>query len=91
MAFADLLGVGLPEARLEEMFQAVRRWRILHRRDGRKLARVMRAAYMNRLDAVTLAKVEREWGFEVRRLLEAARVGVVDEVVLPGSHNDAAD
>ena len=91
MAFAELLGVGLPESRLEEMFQAVRRWRTLHRRDGRKLARVMRAAYMNRLDAVTLAKVEREWGFEVRRLLEAARVGVVDEIILPGGHSDVAD
>ena len=90
-AFAEVLGVGLPEPRLEEMFQAVRRWRILHRREGRRLARVMRAAYMNRLDAVTLAKVEREWGFEVRQLLETAHVGVVDEVLLPGGYSDAAD
>ena len=91
MAFAEVLGVGLPESRLEEMFQAVRRWRIMHRREGRRLARVMRAAYMNRLDAVTLAKVEREWGFEVRQLLESAHVGVVDEVLLPGGYRDAAD
>lgn len=83
VTFAGLLGVELPQAQLAEMFQDIRRWRVLHRKAGRNLARVMRAAYLNRLDAVTLARVEREWGFEVRRLLEATHVGIVDEIVLP--------
>jgi hypothetical protein len=91
MAFAELLGVNLPEAELAEFFQNIRRWRINHRKAGRKLARVIRAAYLDRLDAVTLAKVEREWGFEIRRLLEAAHVGIVDEVVLPEDRHDDAD
>ncbi len=91
LAFAELLGVSLPELRLMEMFQAIRRWRIMHMQAGRRLARVIRAAYMNRLDAVTLARIEREWGFEVRQLLEAAHVGVVDEIHLPEGWQDAAN
>lgn len=91
VAFAGLLGIGLPEAKLAEIFQDIRRWRILHRKAGRNLARVMRAAYLDRLDAVTLAKVGHEWGFEVRRLLEAAHVGIVDEVILPEDYHHDAD
>lgn len=91
LTFADLLGIDLPQSQLAEIFQDIRRWRVLHRKAGRNLARVMRAAYLNRLDAVTLARVEREWGFEVRRLLEAAHVGIVDEVMLPEDYQDGSD
>lgn len=83
LALAESLGVTLPEESLLELFRAIRKLRTLHRKAGRDLARVIRGAYANKLDAITLARVERDWGLSVRQLLMGARVGVVDEVILP--------
>jgi hypothetical protein len=84
LAFAEAFGIQLPREELLDLFEGIRRWRILHRKAGRDLARVIRAAYVNRLDAPTLARVERDWGLTARQLLQAARAVTVDEVILPG-------
>jgi hypothetical protein len=83
LAFAEAIGIHLPTEYLLELFDGIRRWRILHRKAGRTLARVIRAARSNRLDATTLAHVERDWGLNARQLLQAARVAIVDEVIFP--------
>lgn len=84
MAFAQCLGVSLPEEVLLKMFQGIRRWRISHRAAGRRLARAIRASYLDRLDAVAQERIKREWGVSVFELVHGARVAVVDEVILPG-------
>lgn len=83
LAFAQIMGISLPEGTLIEMYSAIRKLRINHRRIGRELARVIRGVRLGRLGAPTLARIEREWGFSARELLESARVGTVDEVLLP--------
>lgn len=83
LAFASALGVTLPQHQLIELFGAIRRLRVLHRKVGRDLARAIRAAYVNRLDVPTLARIERDWGLSTRELVEAARVATVDDVLLP--------
>jgi hypothetical protein len=83
MAFAQCLGVNLPEEALLKMFQGIRRWRISHRAAGRRLARAIRASYLDRLDAVAQERIKREWGVSVFELVHGARVAVVDEVILP--------
>ncbi len=83
LAFARIIGISLPEDTLVEMYSAIRRLRINHRRIGRELARVIRGVRLGKLGAPTLARIEREWGFSARELLESARVGTVDEVLLP--------
>lgn len=90
-AFADALGVVLPPTQLRDIFEGIRRWRVLHRLAGRDLARAIRAAYSGRLDAVTLAKIERDWGFDARTLIQGARVATVDEVVLPGGDDNGSN
>ncbi len=84
VAFAEALDVALPAEQLSEYFRCIRRWRILHRKYGRQLSKVLRAAHADKLDAITLAKVEREWGLDARALLQGTRVAIVDEVLLPG-------
>jgi hypothetical protein len=83
MAFAEAMRITLPEAALLNLWNAIRRWRTLHRKAGRDLARVIRAVSLNRLDAPSLARVEATWGLSARHLLQAARVAVVDEVFTP--------
>jgi hypothetical protein len=89
LAFAEAFGIHLPREDLLDLFRSIRRWRIRHRRAGRDLARAIRAAYVNRVDAPTLARIEREWGLNPRRLLQAARLATVDEVVLPNEVSNA--
>ncbi len=82
-AFASALGIGMPPNELMELYNGIRNWRVNHRKFGRELARAVRSAYLGRLDAGTLRKIERDWGFNARQLIEGARVAIVDEVVLP--------
>jgi hypothetical protein len=91
LAFATAFGISRPSEELKGTFQAIRRLRALHRLVGRGLARAIRAAYLDRLDAPTLAKIERDWGLTARQLLQAARVATVDEVVLPRSAGNGAN
>ena len=90
-AFASAFGISLPEPDLHKYFSEIKRWRTLHRKAGRDLARAIRAAYAHRLSAVTLARIEREWGLTARQLLTAARLTTVDSVYVDEGGNSAAD
>lgn len=76
----EVLGMALPEEELRNTYAAIRRLRVLHRKAGRDLVRLMRGAAMHRLDAYTLARIETVWGVTVRELIERTRIAVVDEV-----------
>lgn len=78
-AFAAELQVPLAENDLREYFDAVRRWRILHRVQGRKLVHLMRSAALGRLDAPTLDRIERLWGWKTRDIAESARLYIVED------------
>ncbi len=81
LAFARVLGMVLPDSILKEWFVNIHRLRVDHRRIGRQLARAIRGAYLGRLDPISVARMEREWGLQAKTLLEAARVAVVDDVI----------
>jgi hypothetical protein len=81
LAFAAALEIALPVDMLQQWYLAIKRLRIHHRVIGRELGKAIRGAYLGRLDAVTIARMEREWGVQARELLEAARVAVVDDVI----------
>lgn len=81
LALASALGMTLGNELLLHWFRGIERLRKRHRRVGRDLARAIRGAYLGRLDPLSIAKMEREWGIESRALLEAARVAVVDELI----------
>lgn len=83
LALAQVLGLQLPEETLRSYYREIHTWRLGHRRAGRQVARAIRLAYTGRLGAVSLARIERDWGVGVRALVDAAQVGVVDEVILP--------
>ena len=81
LALAGALGLSLPAEVLKDWFAKINRLRIEHRRIGRELVKAIRGAYLGRLDPVSLARMEREWGVQAKTLLEAARVAVVDDVI----------
>src|SRR5262249_39476008 len=81
LAFARALEMSIPAEILVDWFAAINRLRINHRRIGRELVRAIRGAYLDRLDPVTVAKMEHEWGVEAKVLLEAARVTIVDDII----------
>ncbi len=83
LAFARVLGLRLPDDTLRQYHRDIREWRFFHRRAGREVAKAIRLAYTGRLGAATLARIEKDWGLGIRALLDAAQIGVVDEVVLP--------
>jgi hypothetical protein len=81
LAFAAALEIALPVDMLRQWYLGIKRLRIHHRIIGRELGKAIRGAYLDRLDAVTIARMEREWGVQAKELLEAARVAVVDDVI----------
>lgn len=90
MAFASALGIGIEPSELLDLYSGIHNWRVNHRKFGRELARAVRSAYLGRLDATTLRKIEQDWGLSARQLVEGARVAIVDEVMLPEGEEDAA-
>lgn len=80
-AFARAVGVSMPETILADWFAGIDRLRKNHRRIGRDLVKAIRGAHFGRLDPITVARMEREWGLEAKALLEAVRVGTVDDVI----------
>jgi hypothetical protein len=89
LAFAKALDIVLPGEVLSDWFTGINRLRINHRKIGRELVRAIRGAYLGRLDPVSIAKMEKEWGVEATALLEAARVAVIDDVIpLDGEIHD---
>ncbi len=89
LALAEVLGLTFSEEMLRHFYHEIQIWRNAHRRAGREVAQAIRLAYTGRLGPVTLARIEREWGVSVRLLVAAARIGIVDEVVLPEEVNYA--
>lgn len=89
LALADVLGLELPQETLRSYYQEIHTWRVRHRRAGREVAQAIRLAYTGRLGPATLTRIERDWGVGVRALVDAAQVGVVDEVLLPEEARDA--
>lgn len=83
LALARVLGIQLPEEVLLGYHRDIHAWRVRHRRAGREVAEAMRLAYAGRLGPASLARIEREWGVAVRTIIDAAEVGIVDEVLLP--------
>jgi hypothetical protein len=89
LGFAKALDIVIPTEVLSDWFTGINRLRINHRKIGRELVRAIRGAYLGRLDPVSVAKMEKEWGVEAKALLEAARVAVIDEVIpLDGELHD---
>jgi hypothetical protein len=91
LAFAKAAGIELPVEILRLMFQGIKRWRVGHRLAGRQLARAIRAAYLDRLDAGSQERLKREWGMDAFQLMQSARVAVVDDVFLPRGDSNAID
>jgi hypothetical protein len=81
LAFAKAVEISMPRDILSDWFICINRLRINHRKIGRALVRAIRGAYLGRLDPVSVARMEREWGVEAKTLLEAARVGTIDDVI----------
>lgn len=81
IAFAQALDMSIPPDLLTEWFASIDRLRVNHRKIGRALVRAIRGAYLGRLDPVTVARMEQEWGIEVKKLLDAARVAIIDDVI----------
>ncbi|MFN7998447.1 MAG: hypothetical protein U0Q18_32800 [Bryobacteraceae bacterium] len=81
LALARAVGIAMPAEVLKDWFCKINRLRIEHRRMGRELVKAIRGAYLGRLDPVSLARMEREWGVQATALLQAARIAVVDDVI----------
>jgi hypothetical protein len=81
LAFARSLNILIPSETLSDWYDGIHRLRVNHRKIGRELVRAIRGAYLGRLDPVTVARLEKEWGVEAKSLLEAARVVAIDEVI----------
>ncbi len=80
-ALAKVLEIGLPGPELRTIFDAIRTLRVWHRKAGRDLVRMMRAARAGRLDPVALKRVETSFGVTVRELIEATRVAIIDDIL----------
>lgn len=83
VALARVIGLDLPADVLRHYHEEIHAWRVRHRKAGREVAQAIRLARTGRLGAVTLSRIEKEWGVGVRDLVMAAHVGVVDDIVLP--------
>jgi hypothetical protein len=80
LAFANVLGLDLPEEAIKMMFRKVKRWRVAHRMRGREVVRLCRAAWFGRLPASDLATIEERWGLTVRDLVEGSRLVEVEDL-----------
>jgi hypothetical protein len=91
VAFAKALDLQLPANTFREMYDSIQRCRVVHRTLGRELARATRGAYVGRLSAESLAKIERLCGITARQLVAGVRVLTIDEIVLPEEVTDAVE
>lgn len=82
-AFASALGITLPPDYLGQLYSSIRRLRVMHRKAGRALVRVIRGAYLGRLHPSVLRQVQEQWGFGLRELVLSARLMTVDRVIMP--------
>lgn len=79
---AQVLRVTLPEQSLREMFASIRTLRVMHRKAGRDLVRMIVAARNGCLDPVTLRRVETQFGLSARELIQATRVMLIDDIIV---------
>jgi hypothetical protein len=79
-ALLEVLLLDLPTETVDIYWTAVRVVRIGHRLAGRQVVHAIRAAAAGRLSAQTMFSIEREYGWSIRQLIEAAHAQVVDEV-----------
>lgn len=77
-AFSEVLGLQLNEDVLRHYFDAIRRWRVAHRKRGRDVVRLLRLAWFGGLSAGDLARIQEQWGLAVRDLVEGSRVAEVE-------------
>ena len=80
VALASVLGLDLPEKELHAYFGAIRLLRTKHRKAGRDLVRMLRAARAGRLSPVALHSVEAQFGITVRELISATRLSTIDDI-----------
>jgi hypothetical protein len=81
LAFAKAVEISMPRDILSDWFTSINRLRINHRKIGRELVRAIRGNYLGRLDPISVARMDKEWGVEAKTLLEAARVATIDDVI----------
>lgn len=79
-AVLEVLRVELPADTLDTYWSAVRAVRAGHRLAGRQVVHAIRAAAAGRLGAQTMFRIERDYGWNIRQLIQAAQALVVDEV-----------
>jgi len=79
-AVADVVGLPLSEVELRRLFDAVRILRVRHRKAGRDLVRMLRAARSGQLDSSSLRVIESLFGLGVRDLVDRTRIAVVDDI-----------
>lgn len=80
VALAGVLGLDLPEKELHAYFAAIKLLRTKHRKAGRDLVRMLRAARAGRLSPVALHSVEAQFGITVRQLVAATRLSTIDDI-----------
>jgi hypothetical protein len=78
---ADVIGCGIPESELRRLYDAIRLLRVWHRKTGRDIVRMMRAARTGSLDPTGLRRVEERFGVSVRELVEATRIVEIDDIL----------
>jgi len=81
LAFARTIGITIAEEQLRHYFNSIRRWRVGHQRRGRDVVRAVRAAYFGGLSPADMARIETDWGFGVRDLIEGCRIEEVESVL----------
>lgn len=81
LEFARTIGITIAEEELQHYFNSIRRWRVGHQRRGRDVVRALRAAYFGGLSAADMVRIETDWGFGVRDLIEGCRVEEVESVL----------
>lgn len=78
LTFARTIGLSIAEEQLRHYFDSIRRWRVGHQRRGRDVVRAVRGAYFGGLSAADMTRIESDWGFGVRDLIEGCRVEEVE-------------
>lgn len=86
-AFATALQLDLPLVVVRQFYESIRRWRIAHRKRGRDVVRLLRAAWFGGLSPVEASRVEERWGLGVRDLIEGSRVLEIERVLPLGMEN----
>lgn len=91
LAFAKAVRVDMPEVTIRKFYDAVRKWRIGHRKRGRDVVRLLRSAWFGGLSSADLVGIEERWGLVVRDLIEGSRVVEVEYITSIASRPNATN